>query len=173
MRVIVVFWVFAFSFAYGSENPKIFNGFWKNVGQSFKGNNKYYHLSGLALTPLLVESGIDAQVYDSNNHKDYEKLYKVGVISGGSGPFLLGVPLFLHGTISNNKESLTASYALFQSTLITVSYISLLKALTGRPPPDNQSTKSPQEQSEKFNFGFLKRGIVDGWPSGHAGVTTA
>lgn len=124
------------------------------------------------MTPLLIYSGADAKVHQAFAGNDSE-LFRPGDILGYSAPFLLPLPLYLSGRITHNKRSQGAAYALVQSGIITLSTISLLKALTGRPRPDVTGSTSIQRQSREFNFGFLNRGIYDGWPSGHMATISA
>ena len=159
--------------AAGSEEPKPLDGLWQNTKDSFSGNNAYLHLGGAALTPLIIKTGLDADVNDTFNNREIYPLRFPGVVVGYAAPFVLGLPLFIHGEVKENNESLRASYAVLQSTVITLSYVSLLKALTGRPNPDNDSSDSIRDQSEEFNFGVFNRGIYWGWPSGHMATTMA
>jgi membrane-associated phospholipid phosphatase len=58
--------------------------------------------------------------------------------------------------------SLALGQAVITSLLVTSTY----KAITGRKPPeDKYGTKA--DYSKDFNFGFMRRGIFEGWPSGH------
>lgn len=60
-----------------------------------------------------------------------------------------------------------------QTTVITLSSVTILKGITGRHPPRNDDSKSPEWQSRQFYFGVLNRGIFTGWPSGHMASVTA
>lgn len=173
-KIIFLFSLILFSFESQSVNEtQPFDGLLQNTKESFTGRNTYLHLTGVALTPVIIRSGLDAEVNDTFNDRDNFPLRFPGVIGGYLAPFALGVPLIVHGKVKENDESIRASYAVLQSTVITLGYVSLLKALTGRPNPDNDSSKSMQEQSEEFNFGILNRGIYWGWPSGHMATTMA
>ncbi|MFP5387619.1 MAG: phosphatase PAP2 family protein [Bacteriovoracia bacterium] len=156
-----------------SPKPPAFEDLWLNTKDSFEGQNLYLHLSGFALTPLIIMSGLDAEVNDTFDNRRRNDIFSVGVTAGYLAPALLGVPLYINGRTKEDPETLRASYAVLQSTIITVSYISLLKGFTGRPPPNNSAERSIQEQSEEFNFGLFERGIFWGWPSGHMGTTMA
>lgn len=157
------------SMAFGET--QVFDGFWKNTGDSFT-KNAPYHLSAIAVTPMLIYSGADAKVHQAfaGNRSDF---FRPGDILGYSAPFLLPLPLYVSGRITHNKRTQGAAFALVQSGIIALSTISILKALTGRPNPDVGSSTSIQRQSREFNFGFLNRGIYDGWPSGHMATISA
>jgi hypothetical protein len=174
IKFIFLFVLILISFGSWSQNePHPLDGFLENTKESFTGKNTYFHLAGAALTPVIIKSGLDAEVNDTFNDRKIYPLRFPGVVVGYVAPFAVGVPLLVHGEVKSNNESLRASYAVFQASVITLGYVSLLKALTGRPPPDNDSLNSIRDQSEEFNLGFLKRGIVDGWPSGHMATTMA
>ena len=43
-----------------------------------------------------------------------------------------------------------------------------LKALTGRTPPEAEFPVDLLARSMEFSFGFMRGGVIEGWPSGHA-----
>ena len=49
----------------------------------------------------------------------------------------------------------------------------LLKAVSGRKEPVWYKSGEARERSRDFDIGFWKRGIYNGWPSGHAITNTA
>jgi hypothetical protein len=168
-KVFLLFALLTFN-AYPKE-PELFDGFWKNIGDSFKDNNAYLHLSAAAVTPALIYSDADANIHDALDSTS--DLPLPGVAIGWIAPLAFIAPLYVYGKSESDDDSLGAAYALTQTTIITLSYISVLKGLTGRPAPRNSDEKSIREQSRDFNFGILERGINWGWPSGHVGTTTA
>jgi hypothetical protein len=153
--------------------PQVFDGLWKNTKDSFIEDNSELHLIGAALTPLIITTGLDATVHDNFDDEPRQGLYRPGEVLGYMAPFLLAGPLYFHGKFSEDHESLRASYAVIQTTIISLTYISILKGLTGRPPPNNNKPENIRDQSEEFNFGIFERGIVWGWPSGHMATTMA
>lgn len=169
---LLFFLILLSALTHAGTEPHLFEGLWSNTKDSFSGDKAYYHLAGAALTPLIIRSGTDAAVHNAfeNDTSDY---FVPGAIIGGSIPALVGLPLYVRGKVHDDKISIGASYAVFQSTIIIVSYVGILKALTGRPQPMNDNSTSIREQSEEFNFGFLERGVYWGWPSGHMATTTA
>jgi membrane-associated phospholipid phosphatase len=135
---------------------------------SFIGKSSIVHLGAIGATYLLIESGVDAKV-----EQWAEKQSETGTIIF-SVPGLLGgmlapaaVPL---GMIffSDDKKIQDAGAAVGQAVLIAWSANTLLKAITGRIPPDETPPEDFQKRSEKFKFGFLRSGVFNGWPSGHA-----
>ncbi len=55
-----------------------------------------------------------------------------------------------------------------QAVLVSFAATNLLKAATGRLPPDAETPRDVKERSRRFRFGFLRGGVFHGWPSGHA-----
>lgn len=147
-----------------AHNPKLTDNFWKNTKESFT-ENVAWHLSAIGVTPVLVYSGVDAHVHTAFKETDVN-WFLPGVTLGYLLPFI-SLPMYAEGSAEHNKRLMGAAVAVAQASIITLSTVSLLKSFTGRPAPDSSSSKSAQEQSEQFNFGFLNRGIYDGWPSGH------
>lgn len=170
--LVILFFLTSFP-AIGTEGPPPLDGLWQNTKDSFTGRNAFLHLGGAALTPLIIKSGLDADVNDTFDNREIYPLRFPGVIAGYVAPFALGLPFYIHGEMNNNTESIRASYAVLHSTIITLTYVSLLKSLTGRPNPNNKSSRDMRDQSERFNFGFMNRGIYWGWPSGHMATTMA
>jgi len=158
--------------SFSSTEPKVFDGLWDNTKDSFTGENAYYHLGAIALTPLIISTGADAEVQETFS-KQSSDIFVPGAVAGVLAPALIAGPLYWQGKKHKDNESLRASFAVVHSTIITVSYISVLKGITGRPPPKNEKSTSMRDQSEESNFGFLERGVVWGWPSGHMGTTMA
>ncbi len=157
--------------ASAKNKPNIFDGFGLNAKESFT-ENIPWHLSAFGLTPILIASGTDAGVQNAFQGTG-DGWFLPGEAVGYLGPFMLGLPLYVVGESVNNNETIGAAYAVAQTSIITISSVFLFKGFTGRPPPDNSSDVSMQKQSEKFNFGFLNRGIYDGWPSGHMATITS
>lgn len=173
-KAIFLTFIFILSFSsQGSEDPKLFDGFWKNTKDSFSNDKAYYHLAGIALTPILIHTGADAEVNSAFSNKVPREPYLPGVVGGYVAPLLLGVPLYIHGRNTSNNESIGAAYAVAHTTIITAAYVGFLKGLTGREHQDNDSSKSLREQSKQFNFGIIKKSVLKGWPSGHLATTTA
>lgn len=154
-----------------ADSPEVFDGFWKNAKESFT-ENKTYHFAAIALTPALIVTDVDANVHNAFRGSS-TKLFDVGDVMGYIGSFVLGVPLYVFGEGTHNKKTIGASYAVAQTTIITLSTVSILKGVTGRHPPRNDDSKSTEWQSRQFSYGVLNRGIFNGWPSGHMATITS
>jgi membrane-associated phospholipid phosphatase len=173
MKVMFLIFIILFTFtASAEEGPELFGDFWKNTKASFSKDKAYYHLAAIAATPLLIETGVDGKVHDSFKATDTAP-FSPAVVGGWIAPVILVAPIYAYGKLKSDNKAVGASYALVQTSIITLTYISTLKALTGRHQPDNNSPHSSRRQSENFRFGFLNNGIDEGWPSGHLAITTA
>jgi membrane-associated phospholipid phosphatase len=152
----------------------LFGNFGNNILDSFKGKNIYFHLSGIASTYILVNTNVDYYVENFfNENADYGKYARPVVYSGMFLPFVVGGGLFADAKIENNNETLGASFAVLQASLIEFLYNCTLKAITGRSNPDWRDNTDMDSLSKNFQFGFLRGGIFWGWPSGHTASTMA
>ncbi len=155
-------------------NFNLFGNFGNNIINSFKGNNLYLHLAGIALTSLLVTQNVDYKVeHFFNQHPDYGKWARPILVTGQLLPFIVGGGLYAYGKLGNDNEFIGASFAVLQASLIEFLYNSTLKAITGRPGPDWRHNPDMESLSKTFRFGFLRGGIFWGWPSGHTSATMA
>jgi membrane-associated phospholipid phosphatase len=160
--------------AIADSGPRLSDGFLKNVRGSFSGTNILFHASGFLSTALLVKTGADARTYDQFRHSPNGGAWPGAVIGSGLAALIAGGWLYSSGSSSNDSESIGAAWAIAQASAITLGYVALLKVTTGRAHPTNSWHLSPQEQSEEFQFGFLRNGVTAyGWPSGHVSHTVA
>ena len=61
--------------------------------------------------------------------------------------------------------------AVGQAAILGVVASSVLKAFTGRVPPDKEELIN--DYSGEFRFGFLRGGVYEGWPSSHTATAFA
>ncbi|MDP3150366.1 MAG: phosphatase PAP2 family protein [Ignavibacteria bacterium] len=152
----------------------LFSGFGNNIVNSFKGNNLYLHLAGVASTFILVTTNTDYQVHKYfNEHEQFSNAARPVIHWAMYFPFVIGGSLYAYGKLKHDDEAMGASFAVCQSSLIALSYNSLLKAITGRPNPNWRNNQDMEELSKTFRFGFLRGGIFWGWPSSHTSSTMA
>lgn len=153
---------------------KPWTGFLDHVSGAFSGDRVWLHGAAVGSTVALVTSGADGSMFEVvRDEPALDGLTEPGVRFGSWAPPILGGPLLLHGLADSDEESLGGAYAVAQSTVIAVGYVTLLKALTGRPDADVDSPLSADAQSRVWRFGFLRGGVYNGWPSGHVSTTTA
>lgn len=130
------------------------------------------HAAGGLSTWSLVSSGADARVLrevSQHNRVTNAVVAGPGLMTGTLAPLV--VPLSLY-YLPDDPEWRTTGAVAMQAVGLSFAYNNLLKALTGRPPPD-ASQPNLQSHSEEFRFGFLRGGVFHGWPSGHTMVNTA
>lgn len=145
-----------------------------NIGNNFidgiTGTNLIFQAAGILTSAAIITSNMDYHISTYFENHNYSGPALPAVILGATLPLSAGFALYTIGKIYSDDELVGASYAVLQSGLITVSYISLLKAITGRMHPDANSDADRKETSKTFRFGFLRSGIYRGWPSGHVGA---
>lgn len=162
------------SFQREIEGITLFSGLGDNIVNTFKGDNLYLHLAGIASTAIIVSTNTDYYVHKYfNENETYGNFARPAVRFGTFFPFAVAGPLYAFGKINKNDEALAASFAVLQSTMLAFTYNSLLKALTGRPNPRWREEGDLKELSKEFRFGFSRGGIFWGWPSGHTSSTVA
>lgn len=169
---IALLLIFFFHSLWASEKPVLFENFGDDVKDSFSQDTLPYHLGAVAITPALIYTNVDARVQAHFEEHPTNRFTTFGSVAGNFGPLLIGLPIFIQGKMQNDNETVGASFAIAHSTIIALTYISTLKFFTGRPHAENSSDEDARTQSRKFRFGISRNGIVDGWPSGHVGMTT-
>lgn len=148
-------------------------GLGTNALKMFAGTNAILHLSALAASVIIVESGFDTQVHNFFvRHPGIDRFARSGVEVGSNFPVYLGVGVLGSGLIGGSSELVSAGGAVLQASLLALCYTTTLKALTGRPGPE-PVIYDDNEASQTFRFGFLRGGVFHGWPSGHMLANTA
>jgi hypothetical protein len=139
---------------------KIYSGFGNNIVNSFKGDNLYLHLAGIASTFLIIYTNTDYHVENFfNDHEGFGVTARPVIRLARYFPFIISGSLYAYGKLKPDNEAVGASFAVLQSSLIAFMYNSLLKALTGRPHPDWKNTDDMKSLSKTFRFGFMHGGI--------------
>ncbi len=154
--------------------PGSLDNFWGNTIHSFSGYKSLLHLAGIGFTYILMNQNVDYDIhtYFSKNKSLTYWFLPVG-FTGAFGPFGVSAYLYHCGKARSNIKMMGAGCAVFQSTCITLFYVTLLKFLTGRPNPEPEEYDDMKKLSRIFNFGFGREGIFWGWPSGHTATTVA
>jgi membrane-associated phospholipid phosphatase len=150
---------------------------WTDLGPNalamFSGSKAILHLSAVAGTFLIVQSGLDKSVHNYfAGHSSIGRISWPGVVMGSLFPVILGGGLYLSGRSGNSSELASAGSAVMQASLLAVSYSTFLKALTGRAHPE-PVVYEDNEAGSTFHFGLLRGGVFWGWPSGHMIANTA
>lgn len=147
----------------------IFHRFWPNAAESFTGRKLWYHGAAFGSTFILAYSGADREVQDYFQKDPVGKAYGVGsLIVGAIWQPIIGGALYFQ----SDAKTKTAGSAVLQATIVQLSFINLLKVLTGRPDPiENGDPVNKQDgvcgnSSDPKAFFKIIKGCT--WPSGHA-----
>jgi membrane-associated phospholipid phosphatase len=136
---------------------------------SFSHNYGVNHLLAVSGTYGIVHTGIDWRLHSFvRDNKGIAYAGFSSVIIGGLAP--LGIPLWLYlrGRSQEDKELQITALALGQAALVSLLVSSSYKAVTGRHAPEIlEEGPDKADFSKDFRFGFMERGVFDGWPSGH------
>jgi hypothetical protein len=154
-------------------NP--FTNIGNNTVASFTGYNLLFHAGGIAATYGIIKSDLDYNLhnYFYKNESKYNAYSVPAVYIGYFSPLLLGGGMYITGLASDNTKTAAAGCAVLQASLLAISEMSILKAITGRQNPDAMVYTKSTDKSSNFRFGFMRNGIHWGWPSGHMMVSTA
>ena len=130
-----------------------------------------FHLLGGALTYKFSMENNDlmvARFAARQNELAYGIAFTPGMMMGTFFPVL--VPGYLY-FISDNKSLNNTGAVAVQATAIAFLYNNILKAISGRAHPDAEDNTG--ERSRDFKWGFGRRGVFYGWPSGHSMTNAA
>jgi membrane-associated phospholipid phosphatase len=153
-----------------------FSNLGNNILHSITGTeNILLQFAGIASTYAISSTNIDSRASTYfRDHDQYAQYAGPAVTLDETLPITTGAFLYILGKISSDNQMVGASYAVLQTGLITLGYISLLKAITGRAyPKANDAPSDRRLVSQTFHYGFLRDGVYHGWPSGHTGAAMA
>ena len=91
-----------------------------------------------------------------------------GMMMGTFFPIL--VPGYMYFFSDNRALNNTGAVAV-QATAVAFLYNNILKAISAREHPDAELNSG--ERSRDFKWGFFRRGVFYGWPSGHSMTNAA
>lgn len=148
---------------------------------SLRGGNLYLQITGIVLTIAMVYSGFDWNFYKwMGSHELALQVAFSAVIVGFFLPLVLPFMVYAWGWHKGSVRLETVALCILQAAILGLIFSASLKAITGRTPPDQsfaihtaQSYDVPNDYSQNWNFGWVKRNVFDGWPSGHTTVAVA
>ncbi|MBN2542562.1 phosphatase PAP2 family protein [bacterium] len=140
---------------------------------SFTHNYGFNHALAITSTYGIIQSGFDWEYYQfMREHKGIAYAGFPSVIVGGLVPLTIPLGLYFYGKSRDDDELRLTAMALGQAAIMGLGISSIYKAFTVRKPPEVlEENDELEDYSDDFKFGFLNRGVFDGWPSGH--TTTA
>jgi membrane-associated phospholipid phosphatase len=161
-----------FVFPYDNGQPSfkgLFHNFGHNLRGSFSKDYGTYHLSTAVLSYGLVQSDADWCYYSfMTENQAIPSIGMAAVITGGLIPVTVPLYLYYRGKSNHDDQMVYSALAMGQSVIISLLVSSTYKAITGREGPEIfDDTARKENYSEEFHFGFMRRGIFEGWPSGH------
>lgn len=149
--------------------PTPFDNLGSHLASSVVGWPLGLHLAAAGSTWLLLEGGVDAAGLRVASRQDplWSGLATApGLLASSFAPFILPPSLYF----LSEKGRATGAVAI-QSVGVGFLCNNVLKAVTGRVPPDSDHGDADR-LAEVLRFGFLRGGLFDGWPSGHAMTST-
>ena len=130
-----------------------------------------FHMLGGALTYKFSMKNNDLMVARFVARQDqlvYGIAFTPGMMMGTFFPIL--VPGYMY-FISDNRALNNTGAVAVQATAVAFLYNNILKAISAREHPDAELNSG--ERSRDFKWGFFRRGVFYGWPSGHSMTNAA
>ncbi len=152
---------------------KMFKNIPKSLLKSFAGYNFFWHILAVVSTYFLAVSGFDWFYYGLM--APYFAILIPSALIGLFVPVILPIWLFVRARIKKDAEALKAALLLGEAELAALFLTYFYKALTGRAHPTGSlfGVETLTDLTRTFQFGFLKGGILWGWPSSHTTVAFA
>ena len=138
----------------------------EHLTEIYTGRSTLAHAAAVGTTWLLIESGVDAdvQAWAAGHGETFSIVASAPALIGG---FVVPVAVPLWMMRSDAARTRDGGLAAAQAVLVSLAATNLLKAVTGRLPPDAETPRGVDRRSRRFRFGFLRGGVFHGWPSGH------
>jgi membrane-associated phospholipid phosphatase len=159
-----------------------FKRFLSNLKAIFDLKNLAWHLLAITGTYIAVVSGFDWKYYQFfGDHERIFTIMSLATVLGFFVPVLIPLGLLLGGI--KNIKSRIAAFAVIQAELLGVLVSGFYKIFTGRMHPEliepnffdlgTIYINGAKNISGHFRFGFLRGGVIWGWPSTHTTVAFA
>jgi membrane-associated phospholipid phosphatase len=142
----------------------------RNLVGCFKGRTIVWHLAAIALTAIIVMSGLDWRYFLATRSPALHEWLWPAIGIGMLLPIALPLTLFGLGIIIQNARTVLTGWAIGQAALLGYLVSITYKAFTGRIHPAHNVG---EDISRVFRFGFLRGGVFWGWPSSHTTVAFA
>ena len=138
----------------------------EHLTQIYTGRSTLAHVGAVGAIWMLIESGVDAdvQAWAPGHGEAFSIAASAPALIGG---FVVPVAVPLWMMRSHAARTRDGGMAAAQAVLVSFAATNLLKVVTGRLPPDPEKPLDVDGRSRQFRFGFLRGGVLHGWPSGH------
>lgn len=153
----------------------LFHKIGQNIINAFRRKNFLWHILAIALTYIIVVSGLDWYYFTQTRLDIFRILSIPAIFVGGILPVILPLIILTIGALRKNKTLTNTAFALWQSAILGSLISSFYKAFTGRLHPE-YIFSAPDiliDNSHGFRFGFLEGGVFWGWPSSHTTIAFA
>ena len=138
----------------------------------FRGKNLIWQGILIALTAFLVLTGIDWWYYVNTRNVTVQIFgFSAGML-GFVVPVIVPLSMYMASAISKNVRLRIAAGAMIQAGILGLAISSTYKVFTGRVGLPHGAS-SIIDTSQIFQFGFLRGGAFQGWPSSHTSVAFA
>lgn len=124
----------------------------------------------IGLTYLIVTSGFDWTYYNLFRQGVIFNITLPAALVGLLLPIIMPIILLIKGR--NDAQAQNAGFATAQAALLAWLITSVYKVFTGRLHPEI-FVQLINDISHTFRFGFLRGGVLWGWPSGHTAIAFA
>ncbi|MFA6432260.1 MAG: phosphatase PAP2 family protein [Candidatus Paceibacterota bacterium] len=142
----------------------------QNIIEAFRGRNILYHLAAIAITAVLVLSGLDWWYFVATYHAWLDTILFPAIVLGALLPAIVPLLIITFGWIFRNTRAVMSGWAIGQAGVIGGLISATYKLLTNRvPPPFGELV----DVSQGFQFGFMKNDVFWGWPSSHTTIAFA
>ena len=162
----------------GAPATGLLVGFWRHSMDATAGWAVALYATAVLATFALVLGGVDspAQAWFQQHDPLGSTISRAVLVVGNFWPFILALVLYLLGRRRDPRLA-GAGVASFQALAAVLLWVTLLKVVTGRPPPHHfvdgaQIVTAFRTTSDATDFSFLfwSHAFADGrfmWPSGH------
>jgi membrane-associated phospholipid phosphatase len=152
----------------GSAERKLFWHLRDHFRDSYAGWTTLAHLGAIGTTWAMAVTDTDADIQQWAARQDEATsigLALPGLAGGWFAPAI--VPLWMRFR-SDSVRTRNGGVAVAQAVGIALVVGNTVKALSGRREPKFNRPEESETRSRDFDVGFLRRGIYNGWPSGHS-----
>ena len=144
-----------------------------NFGRCFAPHFLPFHLLAIISTYYFATTGFDWWIYSTGRANIPFTLVMIAGFGGFLVPVLLPAVFYGIGYFAKEAKMRMIAFALAHAGILGVLLSWFYKAFTGRAHPDLWSYVSLTDVTHQFQFGFLKGGVLWGWPSSHTTVAFA
>ena len=134
------------------------------------------HLGVIIVTIILVFSGLDWAYFVYVLSAVPASFLHIADATGFILPSLLMMVSIGILVVSRKKLERLYAEAMIYAILLGITLSTIIKAFTGRISPPHFHYGEAQamiDNSQAFNFGFLRESVMGGWPSSHATIAFA